>query len=169
MCQRNVELDIVDSLQFILNKYRQDTKTNAHCSWTLSLQPDLLALLPYHKLRKTQTCLQGFNIKTCWLQQTLQRKQKKRQRDLIFSHCQTTPEHLSRSATRHQQKSMKKHKHLELYTAPILRIWKDLGWCFNWTREANPFSKHKNVKLQPTRVLWGSVAAGVSHLNWIYS
>ena len=32
ICPRNVELDIVDSLHFVLNKYIQDTKTNAHCN-----------------------------------------------------------------------------------------------------------------------------------------
>ena len=54
-----------------------------------------------------------------------ERKRQKLLRDSIFIHCQTTPEIRSRSATRNQNNNktlLTKHKHLELYSAPILRI-----------------------------------------------
>ena len=46
ICARNIELEIVDSLDFILDQYIQNKKkqkNNRHCSWTLSWQPELLA------------------------------------------------------------------------------------------------------------------------------
>ena len=99
ICPTNVELELVASLDFILDQYIQNTKKRCKLQLNAIVATGYSSASSVQKLATTLTCLQGFKMKTCWLQQTLQRKKQKLLRDFIFSHCQTSREILSRSAT----------------------------------------------------------------------
>jgi hypothetical protein len=98
---RNIELEIVDSLDFILDQYIQN-KIKRTLQLNAIVATGTSSASSIKKERNTNTCLQGFKIKTCWLQQTLQRKPQKLLREFMFIHFLTTPENLSRSATINQ-------------------------------------------------------------------